>query len=60
MGAQPSGFVGSYDKVADRMRAFGRAGVETLMLQFQPFEREMTRFAEEVMPRIRREQRLAS
>jgi alkanesulfonate monooxygenase len=30
------------------------------MLQFQPFEAEMRRFANEVIPRIRRIERLAS
>ena len=40
--------------VADRLRAFGDAGIETFMLQFQPFEAEMRRFAAEVMPRVRR------
>ncbi len=30
------------------------AGIETFMLQYQPFEAEMRRFAHEVMPRVRR------
>lgn len=33
--------------------AFIDAGIDTFMLQFNPFAREMTRFAEEVMPRVR-------
>jgi alkanesulfonate monooxygenase len=32
---------------------FHRADIELLMLQFQPFESDMRRFAEEVIPRMR-------
>lgn len=52
-GGTAAGLVGSYDTVARRIRDFVDAGVETLMLQFQPFESEMLRFATEVMPRVR-------
>lgn len=52
-GGTAAGLVGSYDTVADRIRAFYAAGVELFMLQFQPFEAEMRRFAHEVMPRVR-------
>jgi alkanesulfonate monooxygenase len=45
--------VGSYDQVAERIAAFHRAGVDTLLVQFQPYESEMRRFAAEVMPRVR-------
>ena len=45
---------GSYDQVAKRIVAFNDLGIETFMLQFQPFEAEMRRFAAEVMPRVRR------
>jgi alkanesulfonate monooxygenase len=34
---------------------FGAMGIELFMLQFQPFEAEMRRFAAEVMPRVRRQ-----
>jgi alkanesulfonate monooxygenase len=51
-GGTAAGLVGSYDFVADRIRDFHAAGIETLLLQFQPFEREMRRFAEHVMPRL--------
>ncbi len=52
-GGTAAGLVGSYDEVAERLHAFQEAGVETFMLQFQPFEAEMRRFAEEVIPRVR-------
>jgi alkanesulfonate monooxygenase len=52
-GGTAAGLVGSYDEVAERIRAFHAAGIELFMLQFQPFEVEMQRFAEEVIPRAR-------
>src|SRR6202012_2177778 len=52
-GGTAAGLVGSYDQVADRIRAFADAGIELFMLQSQPFEAEMRRFAAEVMPRVR-------
>jgi len=48
-----AGLVGSYDEVAARIDAFGQAGIELFMLQFQPFEAEMRRFATEIFPRIK-------
>ena len=53
-GGTAAGLVGSYDQVAARIQAFHDAGIELFMLQFQPFEAEMRRFAAEVMPRVRR------
>jgi alkanesulfonate monooxygenase len=53
-GGTAAGLVGSYDTVAARIGAFHRAGVELFMLQFQPFEAEMRRFAAEIRPRVRR------
>jgi alkanesulfonate monooxygenase len=53
-GGSAAGLVGSYDQVAERIRQFGDAGIELFMLQFQPFEAEMRRFATEIMPRVRR------
>ena len=53
-GGTAAGLVGTYDQVAERIIAFHAAGIETFMLQFQPFEAEMRRFAAEVMPRVRR------
>ncbi|GAA1962771.1 LLM class flavin-dependent oxidoreductase [Amycolatopsis minnesotensis] len=52
-GGTAAGLVGSYDTVARRIRDWADLGIETFMLQFQPFEREMRRFAEEVIPRVR-------
>jgi alkanesulfonate monooxygenase len=52
-GGTAAGLVGSYDEVAARLRAFHAAGIELFMLQFQPFESEMRRFAQEVIPRVR-------
>lgn len=52
-GGTAAGLVGSYDEVAQRICQFNAAGIETFMLQFQPFEKEMRRFAVEVMPRVR-------
>jgi alkanesulfonate monooxygenase len=53
-GGTAAGLVGSYDKVAARIREFNAAGIELFMLQFQPMEAEMKRFAAEIMPRVRR------
>src|SRR3984957_16123033 len=52
-GGTAAGLVGSYDEVAARAHAFHAAGIELFMLQFQPFEAEMRRFALEVIPRVR-------
>jgi alkanesulfonate monooxygenase len=52
-GGTAAGLVGSYETVAARVRAFHEAGIELFMLQFQPFEAEMRRFAERVLPRVR-------
>lgn len=53
-GGTGAGLVGSYETVAKRIQAFNEIGVETFMVQFQPFEAEMRRFAEHVIPRVRR------
>lgn len=52
-GGTAAGLVGSYDTVAKRVHEFQQMGVELLMLQFQPFEAEMERFAKQVIPRVR-------
>ena len=52
-GGTAAGLVGSYDEVAARISAFHAAGIELFMLQFQPFEAEMERFAKEIIPRVR-------
>lgn len=53
-GGTAAGLVGSYDDVAERILEFQAASVDTFVLQFQPFAEEQRRFAEEVMPRVRR------
>ncbi|GJH08160.1 LLM class flavin-dependent oxidoreductase [Caballeronia novacaledonica] len=53
-GGTAADLVGDYDTVARRIAEFHRAGIELFMLQFQPFEADMGRFAQEVMPRVRR------
>ncbi len=52
-GGTAAGLVGSYTQVAECIRAFHAAGIELFMLQFQPFEAEMARFAEHVFSRVR-------
>lgn len=58
-GGTAAGLVGSYDEVAARIAAFHAAGIELFMLQFQPFEAEMERFAREIIPRVRGRQSTA-
>lgn len=53
-GGTSAGLVGSYDTIADRIRHFAALGIDLFMLQFQPVEHEMRRFAAEVLPRVRR------
>jgi alkanesulfonate monooxygenase len=52
-GGTAAGLVGSYETVAQRIREFHAIGIDTFMLQFQPFETEMRRFARHVLPRFR-------
>jgi alkanesulfonate monooxygenase len=52
-GGTLAGLVGSYDQVTDRIAAFHDAGIELFMLQFQPLDTELDRFAEHVIPRFR-------
>jgi alkanesulfonate monooxygenase len=52
-GGTAAGLVGSYETVARRIAEFHRAGIELFMLQFQPFEGDMKRFAQEVIPLVR-------
>jgi alkanesulfonate monooxygenase len=51
-GGTSAKLVGDYDTVAARVVEFIDAGIETFLLQFQPFEREMRIFAEQIMPRV--------
>ncbi|MEH2448335.1 MAG: hypothetical protein V7K18_21935 [Nostoc sp.] len=48
-----AGLVGSYEIVAHRIAEFTKVGIDTFMLQFQPFAAEMERFAAEIIPRVR-------
>jgi alkanesulfonate monooxygenase len=59
-GGTSARLVGSYDTVASRILEFHAAGVELFMLQFQPVDENMRRFAEHVMPRVRRLQARAA
>ena len=52
-GGTLAGLVGSYGTVAERISAFHDAGIELFMLQFQPLETELERFAEHLIPRFR-------
>lgn len=48
-----AGLVGTPEQVAEQVRAFERAGVDLLLLQFSPQLEEMERFSEEVIPLVR-------
>jgi dimethylsulfone monooxygenase len=50
-----SGLTGTPEQVAERILEFERAGLDLLLLQFSPQLEEMERFAEEVIPLVRRE-----
>ena len=52
-GGTLAGLVGSYGTVAERISAFHDAGIELFMLQFQPLDAELERFAEHLIPRFR-------
>ena len=45
--------VGSYEQVIERIQAFHDAGIELFMLQFQPIEDELDRFADKIIPHLR-------
>ena len=49
-----SGLVGTPEQIVEQIRAFEAAGAELLLLQFSPQLEEMERFAEEVIPLVRR------
>ena len=52
-GGTLAGLVGSYDQVVERIEAFHDAGIELFMLQFQPLEAELDRFADKIIPQFR-------
>ncbi|WP_082929248.1 LLM class flavin-dependent oxidoreductase [Mycobacterium sp. 852013-51886_SCH5428379] len=49
-GGTLAGLVGSHEQVIERIEAFHRAGVDLFMLQFQPLDAELERFARNVIP----------
>lgn len=46
------GLVGTPDLVADRLRAYEDAGVDTIMVHFHPMMDGLENFAQEIMPRM--------
>lgn len=52
-GGTLAGLVGSYEQVIDRIQAFHDAGIELFMLQFQPLDDELDRFADAIIPHFR-------
>ena len=46
-----SGLIGTPDQIIDRLRAYERAGVGLMLLQFSPQHEEMARFARDVIRR---------
>jgi len=52
-GGTLAGLVGSYGQVIKRIGAFHAAGVELFMLQFQPLDAELDRFADKIIPQFR-------
>lgn len=52
-GGTLAGLVGSHRQVIERIEAFHDAGVELFMLQFQPIEDEVDRFADKIIPHFR-------
>jgi FMNH2-dependent dimethyl sulfone monooxygenase len=46
-----SGLIGTPDQIIDRLRAYERAGVGLMLLQFSPQREEMARFARDVIAR---------
>jgi alkanesulfonate monooxygenase len=52
-GGTLAGLVGSYQQVIERIDAFHEAGIDLFMLQFQPIDAEVDRFAEHVISHYR-------
>jgi FMNH2-dependent dimethyl sulfone monooxygenase len=44
-----SGLIGTPDQILDRLRAYGEAGVDLMLLQFSPQREEMARFGRDVI-----------
>lgn len=54
-GGTLAGLVGSYEQVIERIDAFHAAGIELFMLQFQPIDTELDRFADKIISHYRGE-----
>ena len=52
-GGTLAGLVGSYEQVIERIDAFHAAGIELFMLQFQPIDSELDRFADHIISHYR-------
>ena len=52
-GGTLSGLVGSYQQVIERINEFHDAGIDLFMLQFQPLEDELDRFADNIIGHFR-------
>ena len=52
-GGTLAGLVGSYEQVDRADLGLPRAGIELFMLQFQPLEAELDRFADKIIPHFR-------
>ncbi len=52
-GGTLAGLVGSYEQVIERIDAFHAAGIDLFMLQFQPIDTELDRFAENIIGHYR-------
>lgn len=50
-GLRPN-LVGTPEQVAERIRAYEAAGIDTLLLQFSPAHEELERFGEQVVPLV--------
>jgi alkanesulfonate monooxygenase len=52
-GGTLAGLVGSYGQVIERIEAFHAVGIDLFMLQFQPLDAELDRFADKIIPHFR-------
>ncbi len=52
-GGTLAGLVGSYEQVIERIDAFHAAGIDLFMLQFQPIDAEVERFADKIISHYR-------